>query len=183
VWTDGQGYALLYPLKSKSMAHTTVASVVHDMNAIPKAIITYNAMEETGGNWKKEMQHYRINQKFSEPYSQWQNRAESEIRELKRVIRRVMNRERVAKRLWDYCGQWAAGVRRRTALDIPALKGLTPEESAHGRSVDISAYAQFGFYTPVWYIDAPSDTATSRRKIGRWIGVAENVGSSLTYYV
>jgi Reverse transcriptase (RNA-dependent DNA polymerase) len=183
VWTDGQGYALLYPIKSKSLAYTTVQRVIHEMNAIPKAVITDNAMEETGGNWKKEMQHYRIHQKFSEPYSQWQNRAEGEIRELKRVIRRTMQREKVPKRLWDYCGQWAAGIRRRTALDLSSLHGVTPEESVHGRAVDISSYAQFNFYSLVWYIDTPGDAATPRRKIGRWIGVANDIGSSLTYYV
>jgi hypothetical protein len=120
------------------------------------------------------MKRLKIKQKFSEPYSQWQNCAESEIRELKRVIRRMM---------WDYCGQWAAAIRRRTALDLPTLNGMTPEESIHGRSVDISAYAQFGFYDFVWYIDNPQDAAMSRRKIGRWIGVAEDVGSSLTYLI
>ena len=183
VWTDGQGYALLYPIKNKSLAHSTVTLACHDINAYPKVVITDNALEETGEKWTSEMQHFRIKHKFSEAYSQWQNRAEGEIRELKRVIRRVMQRERVPKRLWDYCGQWAANIRRRTALDIPGLNGMTPEESVHGRTVDISAYAQFGFYQLVWYIDAPENAATSRRKLGRWIGVSEDVGSSLCYFI
>ena len=60
---------------------------------------------------------------------------------------------------------------------------MTPEESVHGRAVDISAYAQFNFYQIVWYIDAPENAATSRRKLGRWIGVAEDIGSSLCYTI
>jgi hypothetical protein len=99
VSTDGQGYALFYPLKSKALAWTTVKSVISDMNAIPQTVVTDGAMEETGGQWKKEMQHFRIVQRYSEPYSQWQNRAEGEIREIKRVIRRTIQRQQAPKRL------------------------------------------------------------------------------------
>jgi hypothetical protein len=183
VWSDGQGFSLFYPIKSKSMAWTTVSHMVDDINGIPTVVITDNAMEQTGGNWKKEMQHYRIVQKWTEPYTQWQNKAESEIRELKRIIRRAMQLAHTPKRLWDFCGQWAAAIRRRTALDIPDLDGRTPDENVHARVVDISAYAQFNWYSLIWYIDTPEDVATSKRQIGRWIGVAENVGSNLCYHV
>ena len=183
VWTDGNGYSMFYPIKSKSLAYTTVHLMVHDLNAIPTVVVTDGAMEETGGKWKSEMQHFRIKQKWSEPYSQWQNKAESEIRELKRMIRKTMQREHAPRRLWDYCGIWCAAIRRRTALDIPGLDGRTPEENVHARIVDISAYAQFNWYSHVWYIDYPQDVATSRRQLGRWLGVAENVGSPLCYII
>jgi Reverse transcriptase (RNA-dependent DNA polymerase) len=183
VWTDGQGFSLFYPIKSKAMAYKTVQLMIHDLNATPTVVITDGALEETGGGWKKEMQHYRIKQKWSEPYSQWQNKAESEIRELKRVIRRTMQFENAPKRLWDFCGIWVAAIRRRTALDISELDGRTPDENIHARVVDISAYAQFNWYSLVWYIDYPKDAATSRRQLGRWLGVAENSGSNLCYIV
>jgi hypothetical protein len=61
VYTDGQGYALFYPLKSKALAWTTVKSVVDEMNAIPEAIVTDGAMEETGGQWKKKEKFGRSN--------------------------------------------------------------------------------------------------------------------------
>jgi hypothetical protein len=166
VWTDGMGYSLFYPLKSKSLAWTTVSTMISDINAIPMVVITDGAAEETGGPWKKEMQHYRIKQQWSEPYSQWQNRAESEIRELKRIIRKTVQRSFAPKRLWDFCGQWAAAVRRRTSLELPGLEGRTPEENLHARVVDISAYAQFDFYALIWYIDYPQDVATPRRQLG-----------------
>jgi hypothetical protein len=59
------------------------------------------------------------------------------------VIRRTMQKQHAPKRLWDYCGEWAAAIRRKTALDLPFLRDMTPEECLHTRSVDISAYAQF----------------------------------------
>jgi hypothetical protein len=58
-----------------------------------------------------------------------------------------------------------------------------PRAKLYARSVDISAYFQFDRYSLVWYIDNTEDAATSRRKISRWIGLAEYYGSGLTYYV
>ena len=80
------------------------------MNAYPDVIITNGTMEETGGQWKKTLQGFKITQLFSEPYLQWQNRAEGEIRELMRIICRTMQKEHVPKRLWDYCGELAAAI-------------------------------------------------------------------------
>jgi hypothetical protein len=48
---------------------------------------------------------------------------------------------------------------------------------------DISAYAQFDWYEYIWYIDRSEDTTESTRKLGRWIGVAENQGAPMTYMV
>ena len=39
-WTDGQGYTLFYPMKSKSEAPTSISRMVHDMKAIPEVIVT-----------------------------------------------------------------------------------------------------------------------------------------------
>ena len=39
VWTDGQGYTLLYPMISKSEAAGTVSRMVHAMKGIPEVII------------------------------------------------------------------------------------------------------------------------------------------------
>jgi hypothetical protein len=50
VWTDGQEYALLYPIKSKASSYETIHLMCSDINAIPKVVITDNAMEETHGN-------------------------------------------------------------------------------------------------------------------------------------
>jgi hypothetical protein len=76
-------------------------------------------------------------------------RAKGDIRELKRVIRRSIQKARAPRGLWDFCGEWASAIRRKTALDLPSLNGMTPEETVHARSVDISAYAQFDWYSLV----------------------------------
>jgi hypothetical protein len=48
---------------------------------------------------------------------------------------------------------------------------------------DISAYAQFDWYEYVSYIDQSEDMTELTRKLGRWIGVAENQGAPMTYMV
>jgi hypothetical protein len=63
------------------------------------------------------------------------------------------------------------------------LDGFTPEEAVLGHVSDISEYAQFDWYEYCWYIDRSHDTADSPRKLGRWIGVAEEQGAPMTFYV
>ena len=183
VWTDGHGYSRFYPLRSKKDAWTTVAAFTHDLQGIPEVIVSDGAGEQTGGSFKGEIRKLRAKHHLIEPYSPWQNRAELEIQQLKRGIKRATKRARSPKRLWDYCGKWVTAIRRMTAHDDPGLDGLTPEESVHARVTDISAYAQFDWYQPVWYIDKSKDTADSPRRLGRWIGVSEGVGTPMTYMV
>jgi hypothetical protein len=72
---------------------------------------------------------------------------------MKRGIRRATLRARYPKRLWDFCGEWVAAIRRLTAHDIPALQGRVPCEAMEGNTPDISEYVQFDWYQYVWYID------------------------------
>ena len=48
---------------------------------------------------------------------------------------------------------------------------------------DISEYAQFDWYQLVWYIDSAVQFPDDTRKLGRWIGVAHDVGSPMTFWV
>jgi hypothetical protein len=157
--------------------------MVHDMQGIPKVIVSDGSGEQTGTKWRAEINMIRARHHLTEPASPWQNRAEREIGEIKRGIRRATKRARSPKRLWDYCGQWVVAIRRMTAHDLPELDGMPPEEAVHNRMADISAYAQFDWYEYVWYIDRSDDATQSTRKLGRWIGVAENQGAPMTYMV
>jgi hypothetical protein len=51
------------------------------------------------------------------------------------------------------------------------------------RTGDISPLIQFDWYQYVWYIDPPTDTAQYRRKLGRKLGVADNFGTAMTYFI
>jgi transposase len=54
----------------------------------------------SGGDWKQTIDKYRIHGKRTEPYSAWQNRAEREIRELKKAVRRILHSSKAPPRMW-----------------------------------------------------------------------------------
>jgi transposase len=56
----------------------------------------------------KVVKEYQINQRTTKPYSPWQNKAESEIREIKKGIHQAMHRTGSQYPLWDYCGHVVA---------------------------------------------------------------------------
>ena len=60
-------------------------------------------------------------------------------------------------------------------------EGRTPHEAVVHETPDISEYLDFDFYDPIWYLDRPS--SPNNVKIGRWLGVAHRIGSSLCYWI
>jgi hypothetical protein len=150
---------------------------------IPQTIVTDNAPEETRGAWEATCKKYRVKQATTVPYSPWANLAEAAIRELKVGMRRAMRRSAAPKRLWCYCGQWVAAIRRLTASQIPQLQGRVPAESVQGSTPDISQYAQFGWYEPVYYYDPQARFPSERKRLVRWIGVAEVSTEVMAFYI
>jgi hypothetical protein len=145
-------------------------SFIHEAG-IPQTIITDNAREETKGDWQRTCRHHGVQQKQTVPHSPWQNRAEQAIRELKVAIRRTLRRTRAPRRLWCYCGEWVAAIRRLTALPNPKLEGRTGEEKVNGSTPDITPYCLFDWFSPVYYHDPTKDFPYQKKSIGMWIGV------------
>ena len=57
-------------------------------------------------------------------------------------------------------------------------------EVATGVKPDISALLTYHWWQPVYYLeDEASFPSESKEKRGRWAGVAENVGDTLTYII
>lgn len=52
-----------------------------------------------------------------------------------------------------------------------------------GNTPDISEYAQFDRYQYVWYHDPTVQFPEDPKKHGRWIGVAHDVGSPMTFWI
>jgi hypothetical protein len=114
--------------------------MVHNMNGIPEILVTDQSGEQTGAKWVQEMNIFRIRRFLTEPYLHWQNLSEREIGIIKAWIKRWTRRRRSPKRLWDYCGQLAAAIRRLMAHNYAYLDGKTPYECIHARTLDISSY-------------------------------------------
>jgi len=119
---------------------------------------------------------------MTEPASPWQNRAEAEIREVKRLTRRIMKSTLAPLSLWCYALEWAARVRSLTAHDLFILGARTPEERVTGRTPDISEFVHFDWLQWVWYRE-PSTFPEHDSRLGRWLGVAQDVSQAMTYWV
>ena len=69
-------------------------------------------------------------------------------------------------------------------LATESLGWKTPLEVTTGQKTDVSAFLQFRWWEPVYYLaDARTYPSESREKLGRWVGIAENQGDALTYMV
>jgi hypothetical protein len=79
--------------------------------------------------------------------------------------------------------EWCAAVQRLTASNIPQLHGRTPKEYVEGSTPDISPYALFDWYQPVYYLNPSIDFPHEVKKIGRWIGVAEQCTDTMAYVI
>jgi transposase len=86
-------------MKKKLEAGGRLEKLLKTLQTIPEAIVTNGAGEETGGDCKWTIDKYRIQDKCTEPYSPWQNRAEREIRELKKAVRRTLHSSKAPPRM------------------------------------------------------------------------------------
>jgi hypothetical protein len=183
VFTDGRGDTHFYPLRKKKEAGEALKQMIQDNGAM-RELVTDGASEEGAKMaqsltlWRKVVEDFFIQQSLSEPYSQWQNRAEAEIREIKRSMWRELLVTKAPKRLWCFCGQSVAARRRLSALTFAGLEGRVPAEKRLGMTPDISAHAQFGWYDKCFYIDTKMG-----RNPGRILGVADCYLADLVFWV
>lgn len=182
VYTNGKGYDRFHPMKNKSDASYSLSTFVQE-DGIPKQLITDGAKELTLTEWDKICRKLHIYQSATLPYSPWQNKAEASIRELKKKIRTMTRNKRSPRRLWCYCGELAAALRRLTASQLFDLQGRTPYEAVHGSTPDISLYALFSWYEPVFYLDPATTFPKERKDIGFWLGVEESCSDIMAHRI
>ena len=178
LYYDPNGFMYVYPMSSKREAGESLDQFVNDVG-IPNQLVYDGAGEQVGrrSQFDKSVRHYKINNHLIEPFSPWQNRAESGIRIIKAKWRRLMIKRKVPKRLWDFALVWVAQIYSRTAMK----HGRTGFEMITGDTPDISEWVDFSFYDWVWYWHSPNSEDNPR--LGRWIGVSHRVGSALCYWI
>ena len=86
--TNGKSYTHFYPMKAKSEAPNALMDFIHE-SGVPAWLVIDNAPEQNHARWNKIQCEFHILQTNTEPYSPWQNRAEGETRELKKMIKRL----------------------------------------------------------------------------------------------
>src|SRR5688500_2997993 len=69
-------------------------------------------------------------------------------------------------------------------LATPSLDNRTPIEKGFGVTPDISRLLQFYFYQPIFYLDTNKPAfPKSKELLGHWVGLTENIGDALTYWI
>ena len=138
------------------------------------------AAEQVGPKSKfmKTVNYLRIKIKQTEPYSPWQNQAESAIRELKKHWKHRMLVKRIPRHLWDYGLVYESEIMSRTARGDDKRTGI---ERITSDTPDISEWIDFDFYDPVWFWDSPDNQ--DNPLLGCWLGVAHRIGSDICYWI
>lgn len=178
IYTNAEGFIFVIPIASKSEAGTTLDEFAQDVG-IPNELVFDGASEQIGRktHFMKSVKHYRIDWKLSEPFSPWQNKAETAVRIIKQRWKRLMMVKCVPIRVWDFALTWICQIYSRTAFK----GGRTGWEIVTGDTPDISEWTDFSFYDLVWYWHDPNSIDNPR--LGRWLGVSHRVGSALCYWI
>jgi hypothetical protein len=119
---------------------------------------------------------------MTEARTPWQNRAEAAVCETKKLSDRALRKTGTPVEFWCYAIEWAARILSLTAQKLPALKSQTLEEAMVGHTPDIFEFAHHTWFEWVWYRDVTSYPESSI-SLGRWIGVATDVGQPMTYRI
>jgi len=181
IFVNDIGYTHFVPIKAKAEAPYALQEFIQDVG-IPSSIHTDEAKELTIGIWREICRSHSIKQTLTEPHSPFQNRAEVNIRELKKLTRAIMQQTQTTRRLWDLCASYVAELRTITAKPLSSLHGRTPFELVTGNTPDILEYITFSWFQPVWYYDNTTFPEPTRH-VARWIGVAHNVGQAMCFWL
>ena len=142
---NGKGFCRFWSMKTKSLAHEGLRNFI-EMDGIPENLVVDGSKEQSHNAWKDTLRTYHVNQSTSEPYSPWQNRAESEIKMIKIGIKKFTLQCNSPRSVWCYLGELISKLRRVTPSLIPSLGGRTPYEDVMGSTSDISALIQFRWW-------------------------------------
>ena len=99
----------------------------------------------------------------------------------KDLMRRILDRSGAPAYLWYRAMVDAGGLLNVTVQQN--LSWRTPTEVTFGETPDISAYLQFTFYQRVLHLDPTASFPRNKELPGRFVGVAENTGDALTFYI
>jgi hypothetical protein len=174
---NGMGFSRFTPMESKADAHLSLNGFIKQ-HGIMENLVVDGDPTMAYKDWKRTVREFRINQTITEPYSPCQNKAELDVREIKRGIRKFKRRTNSPKRLWCFLGELVAALRGFTANESSSLQGRCATEHALGFTPDISPWVQHSWYKDVWFRDADGENI-----IGKWLGPAVGIGGGDCYWI
>jgi hypothetical protein len=176
-------HLMVVPMKSESDMADAFQDCIREHGA-PIALFSDNAKAEIGKEVTKALRTYAIRQHRSEPYYQNQNPCERSIQDIKRMVNELMDRFGIPAQFWLLVLLYVVYLLNR--LSRKSLNDLTPEEKLTGYRPDISPLLHFRLWQPVYYRVHGSGTkfpSGTQERLGRWMGVTENIGDTMTYWI
>jgi hypothetical protein len=172
------GWAQAHPMTRKGEAHETLSLLFHT-NGVPPTMVFDGSKEKCQENFKRKLCEADCHTRQTEPYSPWQQAAEGCIRELKRGVSQKMIKTGSPRVLWDHCIELEALIRSLTSNNIYMTNGKVPETIMTGSTANISHICEFGWYDWVMLRDNVPMFPDVKLTLGRYLGPATNIGSTL----
>ena len=92
-----------------------------------------------------------------------------------------MDRTGAPPEMWFLCLLYLVYLLNHTAVE--SLSWRTPIETCFGHTPDISSLLQFMFYELLYFLDQDACFPETGEHLGRFVGIAENHGDALTYWI
>ena len=145
-------------------------------------LISFNAKAEIGARVKETLNVLNIKDWTSEPHNKNQNFAKRSWREIKRNTETTLNFSGAPSFTWSLAMECVCFAHNHTAQK--SLGGRTPTEWPLGHTPEITALLCFVFWEPVYYaVNEASFPSTPDEALGRFVGIADVVGHSITFKI
>ena len=169
-----------YPMKSSKKFVNTLEDNIRERGAMNR-LISDSARDEMSSKVKDILRTLLIGAWQSEAYHQHQNPSERRFQTVKTQTNRILDRTGAPPSTWLLCLLYVIFLLNHTfcnainAVPIQRLRGSTP---------DISPLLCFHFWEEVYYRHDDSDfPSESTEGHGHFVGIAENVGHSMTFKI
>ena len=149
----------------------------------PSALCRDNALEEQSKAVDTIHRELYIKDEFSEPHNQQQNPVESRvIKYIKDHVHTLLDRTGAPDTTW-FCATVYLCEIHNILSNKQLPDGITPRQAREGVTPNISPWLQFTFYQQVLYLDHEGTWPSSKERAGRWMGVCQNIGDALTFWI
>jgi hypothetical protein len=171
----------VYGMKSESEMPEAYKDFIREEGA-PNILRRDNSQIQSGKRTTSINREYFIKDEFTEPGHPQQNPAELRaVKFIKNHTQVLLDRTGAPENCWLLACEYIADIHNVCADESIGYR--IPREVRHGGLQDISAFLEYRFYEPIFYLDSDETFPSSKEKPGWWVGVARNVGDTMTFKI
>lgn len=102
------------------------------------------------------------------------------LREIKRRLYRIIRKNIIPLRLWDFVLAWVFETGNVTVFPSRYAHGRTPLDLLTGKTPDITEYLDFRPYEWVAY---KQNAGLGESHLARWLGISHRIGPLMSYWI